>query len=167
MRIAAIALLSLALASQTEGLKPTVSAWENGHRQAVLDELLEFLKIPNVAADKANIRRNADHARGLLAKRGFETELLETSGNPLVFGSLAAPGATRTVLYCCPLRRAAGRSVGRSGRNPIPSRRSFAARALEARIYARGRRPTTKRRSSRCSRRSTPCAAPTSRRRPI
>ena len=34
----------------------------------------------------------------MLAARGFKAELLETSGNPLVFGELAVPGATRTLL---------------------------------------------------------------------
>jgi acetylornithine deacetylase/succinyl-diaminopimelate desuccinylase-like protein len=46
----------------------------------------------------ANIRRNAEHLRAMLAKRGFEAELLETDGNPLVYGELRVPGATRTLL---------------------------------------------------------------------
>ncbi len=135
MRIVAIALLSLAFASQAQELKPTVSAWENGHRQAVLDELLEFLTIPNVAADKANIRRNADHARGMLARRGFEAELLETAGNPLVFGSLATPGATRTVLFYCHYD---GQPVDRSKwTQPDPFTPVVRGEGAEARIYAR------------------------------
>ena len=53
-----------------------------------LYELVDLLSIPNVAADRANIRRNAEHLRGMLATRGFKAELLETSGNPLVYGEL-------------------------------------------------------------------------------
>ena len=61
-------------------------------------ELVELLAIPNVASDRPNIRRNADHLRGMLARRGFAAELLETAGNPLVYGELRAPGAKRTLL---------------------------------------------------------------------
>jgi acetylornithine deacetylase/succinyl-diaminopimelate desuccinylase-like protein len=60
--------------------------------------LLDLLAIPNVAADRPNIRRNAEHLRALLAARGFRVELLETAGNPLVYGELRVPGATRTLL---------------------------------------------------------------------
>src|SRR5262245_62851394 len=34
----------------------------------------------------------------MLQRRGFAAELLETSGNPLVYGELRVPGATRTLL---------------------------------------------------------------------
>ena len=34
----------------------------------------------------------------MLARRGFAAELLETDGNPLVYGELKAPGASRTLL---------------------------------------------------------------------
>jgi acetylornithine deacetylase/succinyl-diaminopimelate desuccinylase-like protein len=60
-----------------------------------------MLAIPNVAADRPNIRRNAEHLRALLGRRGFAAELLETTGNPLVYGALNVPGATRTVLFYC------------------------------------------------------------------
>ena len=43
------------------------------HQQSILRELVELLSIPNVAADRANIRRNADLLRVLFARRGFRT----------------------------------------------------------------------------------------------
>ena len=61
-------------------------------------ELVDLLSIPNVAADRANIRRNATHLGGMLARRGFATELWETAGNPLVYGERRVPGATKTLL---------------------------------------------------------------------
>lgn len=64
-------------------------------------ELQELLAIPNVASDRANIRKNAEHLRTLLAKRGFSAELLETEGNPLVYAELKTPGASRTLLIYC------------------------------------------------------------------
>ena len=35
----------------------------------------------------------------MLAKRGLTAEILETAGNPLVWGELKAAGAKRTVLF--------------------------------------------------------------------
>jgi acetylornithine deacetylase/succinyl-diaminopimelate desuccinylase-like protein len=59
---------------------------------------VELLKIPNVAADRENIRRNAVHLTGLFTRRGFSAETLETAGNPLVFAERRVPNATRTLL---------------------------------------------------------------------
>jgi acetylornithine deacetylase/succinyl-diaminopimelate desuccinylase-like protein len=78
--------------------RAAVRTWVAANQTAVVAELMELLKIPNVAADVANIRRNAEHLKGMLAKRGFDAELLETDGNPLVYGELRVPGATRTLL---------------------------------------------------------------------
>ena len=58
----------------------------------------DLLAIPNVAADRANIRKNAEHLRTLFEKRGFTVELLETAGNPLVYAELKVPRAARTLL---------------------------------------------------------------------
>ena len=80
-------------------LREQVAAWVKSRQQRLLSELIELLSIPNVAADRPNIRRNAEHLQGMLALRGFKAELLETAGNPLVYGELTVPGATRTVLF--------------------------------------------------------------------
>ena len=80
-------------------LRGVVGQWLDGHQQSVVVELIDLLSIPNVAADRANIRRNAEHLRGMLAARGFAAEILETSGNPLVYGDLRVPGATSTLLF--------------------------------------------------------------------
>jgi acetylornithine deacetylase/succinyl-diaminopimelate desuccinylase-like protein len=77
---------------------PKMRAWIGANEHAVLRELMELLAIPNVAADRGNIRKNAEHLRAAFAKRGFSAELLETSGNPLVYAELKVPGATRTLL---------------------------------------------------------------------
>jgi acetylornithine deacetylase/succinyl-diaminopimelate desuccinylase-like protein len=88
---------------------PAVRAWVSANQQQIIAELVDLLSIPNVAADRANIRRNAEHLQGMLQKRGFTAQLLETvgppapsgsgePGNPLVYGELKAPGARRTLL---------------------------------------------------------------------
>jgi acetylornithine deacetylase/succinyl-diaminopimelate desuccinylase-like protein len=94
----AAGLSTLASAQAPAPWAPNVRAWVSANQEAVLGELLELLAIPNVAADRPNILRNAEHLRGMLQKRGFTAELLETAGNPLVYGELKAPGATRTLL---------------------------------------------------------------------
>jgi acetylornithine deacetylase/succinyl-diaminopimelate desuccinylase-like protein len=82
-------------------LRSRVEAHVESHQRQIVSELVELLSIPNVAADRANIRRNAGHLRGMLIARGFQAELLETGGNPLVYGELASPGARRTLLVYC------------------------------------------------------------------
>ncbi len=65
----------------------------------IVRELVEALSIPNVAADRANIRKKAELLVGTLERRNFEASLLETEGNPLVFGERKTEGAARTILY--------------------------------------------------------------------
>jgi acetylornithine deacetylase/succinyl-diaminopimelate desuccinylase-like protein len=79
-------------------LRATVGAWVTAHQAQIVKELVDLLSIPNVASDRPNIRLNAEHLRSMLAARGFKAELLETAGNPLVYGELAVAGATRTLL---------------------------------------------------------------------
>ena len=75
--------------------------WVAANRDAIKRELVELLSIPNVAADRTNVRRNAEHLRTMFTRRGFVVELLETAGNPLVYGELKVAGATRTLLLYC------------------------------------------------------------------
>jgi len=89
-----------ALLAQT----PPVDAareWHRANQRAIVDEYIELLSIPNVASDKANIRRNAERIKGMLEKRGIPARLLEVpDANPAVYGEWKIPGATRTfVLY--------------------------------------------------------------------
>jgi acetylornithine deacetylase/succinyl-diaminopimelate desuccinylase-like protein len=66
----------------------------------ILRELTEFLAIPNVASDTANIQKNAAHLVEMLEARGIETHSLPISGRgPVVFGKLTTPEAKRTVIF--------------------------------------------------------------------
>ena len=100
MRLALTALLvcaaGLTLSAQ---LRQPIESFVAANQQAIVGELVELLSIPNVAADRDNIRRNASLLRDLFVKRGFSVETLETGGNPLVFAELRAPGAQRTILF--------------------------------------------------------------------
>ncbi|MDQ7063233.1 MAG: M20/M25/M40 family metallo-hydrolase [candidate division KSB1 bacterium] len=69
------------------------------HEKAILSQLVEWLHIPNVASDSANIRRNADFIMELMRKRSIQTRLLTVPGSPpAVYGELRVPGATKTVM---------------------------------------------------------------------
>ncbi|MBP9947169.1 MAG: peptidase M20, partial [Vicinamibacteria bacterium] len=96
--------LSLAAAlpvSAQNDLRPRVEAWTLANQRAIMTEFLDLLALPNVAADRANIERNAVFLKAMLEKRGFKSELLATDGNPLVWGERLVPGATTTVLVYC------------------------------------------------------------------
>jgi acetylornithine deacetylase/succinyl-diaminopimelate desuccinylase-like protein len=80
-------------------LRQPVEQYVAARQQAIVRELVDLLSIPNVAADRANVRRNADLLRQMFAKRGFTAEILETDGNPLVFAERRVPGAQRTLLF--------------------------------------------------------------------
>ena len=56
--------------------------------------------MPNLARDDANIHKNASAIVKLLEKRGVTARLLEVPGvPPVVFGEIATPGATRTLVF--------------------------------------------------------------------
>ena len=94
------ALASVPLAAEPPAnLRATIDGWVQAHQKALVSSLVELLAIPNIAADRENIRRNAAWLRSRLTTSGFAAEILETSGNPLVFGDLRVPGATRTILF--------------------------------------------------------------------
>jgi acetylornithine deacetylase/succinyl-diaminopimelate desuccinylase-like protein len=76
-----------------------VRDWRQENEQLIVDRFATLLSIPNVASDKPNIRRNANHIVGLMKQAGLEAELLELDGkNPAVFAQRLVPGAEKTVL---------------------------------------------------------------------
>ena len=108
-----------------------VRTWVAANREPVKRELVELLSIPNVAADREAIRRNAEHLQAMFTRRGFAMELLETAGNPLVYGELKVPGATRTLLLYCHYD---GQPVDPKGwKQPDP----FTPVERDGRLYAR------------------------------
>jgi acetylornithine deacetylase/succinyl-diaminopimelate desuccinylase-like protein len=84
-----------------ESLRAKVEAWTAANQRAIVTEFLDLLAIPNVAADRPNIEKNATMLKTMLEKRGFRAELLATEGNPLVWGERLVPGAAKTILIYC------------------------------------------------------------------
>jgi acetylornithine deacetylase/succinyl-diaminopimelate desuccinylase-like protein len=91
--------LATAVAAQSippEGAREYTAA----HRAELLQQFSELLSIPNVAADPANLKRNADVLLEKLRKRGIDSQLLALPGAPsVVFGQIDVPGAQRTIVF--------------------------------------------------------------------
>src|SRR5580658_7453816 len=97
----AVAASSLAVKAQTP---PQAARTYTTPRQAELtQQFSDFLSVPNVAADPANLRKNADFLVAQLQQRGAEAKLLTdpalpTTIPPVVFGEIKTPGAKRTIV---------------------------------------------------------------------
>jgi acetylornithine deacetylase/succinyl-diaminopimelate desuccinylase-like protein len=73
--------------------------WRMDNEQLIVDRFSELLRIPNVASDSVNIRRNAVHISGMLEEAGMAASILELAGgNPAVYAERLVPGAEKTVL---------------------------------------------------------------------
>src|SRR5260370_19396130 len=99
----AVVASSLMLVAQTT--PPQAARTYTTPRQPELTQQFEeFLSIPNVAADPASLRRNADFLIAQLQQRGAEAKLLTAPGlpatvPPVVFGEIKTPGAKRTIVF--------------------------------------------------------------------
>lgn len=95
------AALALPTVLPAQDLRQPVERYADATQKEILSNLMAALQFPAVAADEVNIRRKASYLRAELAQRGFLSEILETDGNPLVYGNLSVPGASRTLLLYC------------------------------------------------------------------
>ncbi len=74
--------------------------WREQHERAIVDEFVALLAIPDVSSDRANIQRNAEAIAAMLERRGIASKLLSVpEANPVVFGEIKTPGATRTIVF--------------------------------------------------------------------
>jgi len=72
------------------------------NEHVMIREYIQFVSIPNVAADSANIPLNAAFIVQMMKQRGIEAGLLDgttTGVNPAVYGEIKVPGATKTIAY--------------------------------------------------------------------
>ncbi|NBC67310.1 MAG: M20/M25/M40 family metallo-hydrolase [Bacteroidetes bacterium] len=76
--------------------------YRNQHAHSILETHFEFIRIPNVASDLPNIRRNADAIITEFEKRGAEMELLTLPDQPevppVIYGEMNTSGADRTLI---------------------------------------------------------------------
>jgi len=95
-------LLSLLTIAQTSDLAK-IRSYREKNEPAIYNDFISFLKIPNVATDTENIRKNADFLLQLMRSKGIEhLQLLEANENnvpPVVYGEVNVPGAEKTIIF--------------------------------------------------------------------
>jgi acetylornithine deacetylase/succinyl-diaminopimelate desuccinylase-like protein len=70
-------------------------------RRQIVESFVEFLRLESVSQEPEKVRASGEWLATQLSKRGLAGRVLETGGNPAVFGERRVPGATRTVLFYC------------------------------------------------------------------
>lgn len=81
-----------------DSVQTAVDAWRGEREQAIVQDFIDLLALPNVAANLPDMTRNAAHIVRLLEARGFSTRTLSAGGAPYVFAELNAPRASETLL---------------------------------------------------------------------
>jgi acetylornithine deacetylase/succinyl-diaminopimelate desuccinylase-like protein len=98
--MATVALAVVVFAQTGKEAAMAARQWRQRNQEAILDEFFDLLRIPNVARNLEDMRRNAAFLRAMFERRGVSTRLLEVEGAPpVVFGERRTPGASRTVLF--------------------------------------------------------------------
>lgn len=133
-----------------------IQNYRKSHEQQIIKEYFQLLSIPNVSSDTANIRRNAELIKQMMVKRGIESQIIETKGNPVVYGKLQIPGATQILMFYAhydgqpidpskwtetepfkPVIRPGKLAAGSNSPKPIPKSSSETHFKEDWRIYAR------------------------------
>src|SRR5687768_17546959 len=84
--------------AQTNPAAQAARTWRTQHERAIVEEFITLLSIPNIASDRENIQRNAAAIVAMMERRGVAARLVSVpGGNPVVFGEIRTPGATRTI----------------------------------------------------------------------
>jgi len=99
--------LALTAANAAAGFAPdavavrnAVRSWRERNEVAILREFTELLSLPNVAANVADVERNADAIARRLERRGFVVSRLGEPGEPPVaYAERRVPGARRTLVF--------------------------------------------------------------------
>jgi acetylornithine deacetylase/succinyl-diaminopimelate desuccinylase-like protein len=100
MKVIVSLLLVVAAVHAQNPASQAARQWRQQHERAIMDEFVALLAIPNIAADRANIQRNAETIARMMEKRGIAAKLVSVpGGNPVVLGEIKTPGATRTIVF--------------------------------------------------------------------
>ncbi len=95
-----VVFLSLSITLFAQEPAQAARQWRMQHQAQILQGFEDLLSIPNVAADPANLQRNADTLVGMLRQRHFDAQLFSEPGvPPVVFGEHKTPGAQHTIVF--------------------------------------------------------------------
>jgi acetylornithine deacetylase/succinyl-diaminopimelate desuccinylase-like protein len=97
--VLAVGVAALSIAAAPSDTTARVRSWRVEHERQILKELFDLLSIPNVAADKPNIARNAQALMRMFERRRFLPETIATPGSPIVLAERRVPGARRTITF--------------------------------------------------------------------
>ncbi len=91
-------------AAMSAAVPSAVSAWVDAHRERLLEELFELIRIPSVSTlpeHRIEVRRAAEWTAEKMRLAGLENvEMIETAGHPLVYGEwLHAEGKPTVLCY--------------------------------------------------------------------
>src|SRR5687768_1917164 len=70
-------------------------------RRRILEGLAAFLRVDTVSQNPDGVRAGGQWLAQAMKARGLAAEVMDTGGNPAVFGSLPLAEARRTVLVYC------------------------------------------------------------------
>jgi acetylornithine deacetylase/succinyl-diaminopimelate desuccinylase-like protein len=70
-------------------------------RRAIVEGFVDFLRLNSVSQEPEKVRATGEWLAAAMRARGLDGRILETGGNPAVFGERRVSGATRTVLVYC------------------------------------------------------------------
>ena len=73
--------------------------WRAKNERQILAELMQLVALPNLAANREDIARNAGFLTTMFEKRGFQVSAVETKGSPVVFARRDAANARGTLLF--------------------------------------------------------------------
>ncbi len=88
-------------------MTPPESDWRafdrirHDRRREQVASFVDFLRRDSVSQEPERVRLCADWLAGRMDALGLRPQVLETGGNPAVFGERRVPGATRTLLLYC------------------------------------------------------------------
>ena len=94
----AIASTSLLLAAPSADVL-RVREWRTKNERQILGELMQLVAVPNLAANRADIARNAELLTSMFERRGFVVSRWDTKGSPIVFARRDAVSPRGTVLF--------------------------------------------------------------------
>jgi acetylornithine deacetylase/succinyl-diaminopimelate desuccinylase-like protein len=96
---ALVVLLSAVLFAAPSGDVLRVREWRVKNERQILAELMQLIALPNQAANRGDIAKNADLLTAMFEKRGFAVNRWETKGSPIVFAQRNAANARGSVIF--------------------------------------------------------------------
>ncbi|MBS1829077.1 MAG: M20/M25/M40 family metallo-hydrolase [Acidobacteria bacterium] len=90
----------LAFSDQGNVAVQAARIWRMTNERPIIDQFFQLLSMPNVASNLDAMKNNAEAIRKMMEQRRIRTELIQLDGAPpLIFGEVATPGATQTVVF--------------------------------------------------------------------